>query len=535
MKMFLFILLFPFMLFSANLIQNPGFETWAADDSIPNNWLIENNYYVCSAKESTNVFAGNYSIKLDRIRAGNDGIKQFVKSGISSGDTFVFSMYVLDNDSTRIGGFLRTYKHGGGDSTVFLPYSSDNTSFQQIADTFVTPNGACSIGVFIRLYKDTADSGVAFVDSTYLDIHSTGPHQPPFLYDEEKTPDNVTSDDDVVTFISVSTDDNATIAADTMFYKINDNGVFTAVNHDSMSQQTYYYSIPKQSTGDTIFYYYKFKDSDDSIAISDTLSYVVQPKNVPDVFINEIMYNPSSSQGTDDHCEYLELWNLEGSTVDMTGWTLSDGEATFTFPSLQVAANYFVVVCRDTDSIRGFYQTKALGDGDDYLLGNMSLALGNSGDQVILKTGNSTLVDSVNYDDASPWPTAPDGGGPSLELVDPMNYASHNQGSGWAASADNGTPGDINSTYNPSGISTESHDTPPISLIKYRNLHLSVNSPYEGKKSVSLYDISGKLRFKKIFFSKSKTFKLSDFGNGVYFAHIKSLHEDGVKKIVIIK
>ena len=536
MKKFLFLLLFPYVLFSANLIQNPGFETWTNSDSIPDNWLLENSYYVLSAKDSSNVFSGNYSIKLDRINSGNDGIKQFIESGISSGDTFTFSMYVYDNDSTKVGGFLRTYKYGGTYSTSYLSYSSNSTSFQEITDTFVTPNGACSLGVFIRVYSDTADSGIAYIDNTSLDFLASGEHQPPYLYDAGKSPDNVTETDNVKTFISVSTDDTAAISADTMFYKVGTGGTFSTVSHDSISEPTYYYSIPSQSTGDTVYYYYKFSDTYDSTTVSDTFSYKVQPQNVPDVFINEIMYNPATSQGSDDHYEYVELWNLEGSSVDMTGWTLSDGEDTFTFSTFTLPANYFAVVCRDTDSIRAFYGTKSLGDGNDYLFGNMTLALSNNGDQVVLKTSNATLVDSVYYDDASPWPTAPDGGGPSLELVDPMNYASHNQGEGWQASTGTGTPGDINSQYNPSGILNKASAIKnEYSNISFKNMRLLVNSPYYGKKSISIYNICGAKLFKTTFSSRNRSFKLPKYGNGIYFVNIKSIYENNVKKFVIIK
>jgi hypothetical protein len=47
---------------------------------------------------------------------------------------------------------------------------------------------------------------------------------------------------------------------------------------------------------------------------------------------------------------------------------------------------------------------------------------------------------SFTYDDVSPWPTAADGGGPSLEIIDPFGDA--NSGSNWRASFYvGGTPG----------------------------------------------------------------------------------------------
>jgi hypothetical protein len=42
------------------------------------------------------------------------------------------------------------------------------------------------------------------------------------------------------------------------------------------------------------------------------------------VKINEVMVNPGS--GTDDGKEFIELWNTGSRDVDITGWTLTDGE-----------------------------------------------------------------------------------------------------------------------------------------------------------------------------------------------------------------
>ena len=52
------------------------------------------------------------------------------------------------------------------------------------------------------------------------------------------------------------------------------------------------------------------------------------------------------------------------------------------------------------------------------------------------------LIDSVRYDDQSPWPVAADGQGASLALVNPLldNADAHF----WSASSNGGTPGGAN-------------------------------------------------------------------------------------------
>ncbi|PIP14146.1 MAG: hypothetical protein COX49_00195, partial [bacterium (Candidatus Stahlbacteria) CG23_combo_of_CG06-09_8_20_14_all_40_9] len=62
-----------------------------------------------------------------------------------------------------------------------------------------------------------------------------------------------------------------------MFYRIN-SGSFTPTHHDSVSTSTYYYHINPQSNNDTVYFYIWAKDNDDSVSVSDTSSYVVNPQ-----------------------------------------------------------------------------------------------------------------------------------------------------------------------------------------------------------------------------------------------------------------
>ena len=53
------------------------------------------------------------------------------------------------------------------------------------------------------------------------------------------------------------------------------------------------------------------------------------------------------------------------------------------------------------------------------------------------------MIDRVGYADDAPWPEEPDGGGPSLELIDSTRKGG--APTAWAASRGQGTPGRINS------------------------------------------------------------------------------------------
>ena len=52
------------------------------------------------------------------------------------------------------------------------------------------------------------------------------------------------------------------------------------------------------------------------------------------------------------------------------------------------------------------------------------------------------MIDKVEYDDEDPWPIGPDGTGSTLALKHP--YLDNALAENWAASTENGTPGEKN-------------------------------------------------------------------------------------------
>lgn len=132
-----------------------------------------------------------------------------------------------------------------------------------------------------------------------------------------------------------------------------------------------------------------------------------------DVVIAELMYH---APDTGPAFEFLELANRGTTSVDLAGWRFSVGITLATpnqaFPAGAVInAGERLVGTSDLS----LFQTQ-YGFAADFSFAGTSLS--NGGEQVTLVDASSSVVDSVNYDDASPWPVSPDGGGPSLELVD---------------------------------------------------------------------------------------------------------------------
>ena len=163
----------------------------------------------------------------------------------------------------------------------------------------------------------------------------------------------------------------------------------------------------------------------------------------PAIVINEIMYN---SPGNDE--EWIELYNNSGSAVDISGWYIQDNSTTSTPLTLpggtSLGADQYFTIAIATD---GNFPFTPDFDGTDLI----NWALNNGGDEVNLYNLGGILVDHVAYDDEDPWPTAPDGGGPTLALIDPA--FDNSLAESWDASEqDGGTPGAINFPPDPTPI-----------------------------------------------------------------------------------
>ncbi len=152
------------------------------------------------------------------------------------------------------------------------------------------------------------------------------------------------------------------------------------------------------------------------------------PPRLPPVVINEIMYHPISE---DDNDEYVELYNRSGSAVNLGGWKLQGGIG-FTFPANTVlAAGGYLVVAENVTNLLVKYPQLNPGN----TLGGFGGKLSNSGEHIELAKPEDLVstnaqgvvtsnlfyitVDEVTYADGGRWGKWSDGGGSSLELVDP--------------------------------------------------------------------------------------------------------------------
>ena len=170
-----------------------------------------------------------------------------------------------------------------------------------------------------------------------------------------------------------------------------------------------------------------------------------------DIVINEIMYHSASG---DDSEEYIELLNRDTRPVNLKGWRLTRG-IQFVFPDVILPANGLLVVAANLEALTEKYSMAIPA------VGGWSGRLSNSSEVVVLEDAVGREADRVSYADDGDWAlrvrgpedrgfhgwrwkAGHDGGGRSLELINPR--LQNEFGQNWAASEiENGTPGQPNS------------------------------------------------------------------------------------------
>lgn len=225
---------------------------------------------------------------------------------------------------------------------------------------------------------------------------------------------------------------------------------------------------------------------------SRALTAVFEPESSDDaqIVINEINYHSPDEQDSGD---WVELVNAGTATVNLNGWSLSDGndDNRFDLPHFDLEPGQYLVLCHDSLGLRTIH-------GSEFaLLGDFTFNFSNGGENVRLFSFDGTLVDSVHYDDASPWPTEPDGDGPTLELIHPdldNTLATH-----WAASDGHGTPGARNSRWAlPQEAVSASLPYDFSMLNAFPNpfnaqLNIPLSLPQAGAVQLWIFDLSGRL------------------------------------------
>ncbi|MEZ5083766.1 MAG: lamin tail domain-containing protein [Bacteroidales bacterium] len=162
-----------------------------------------------------------------------------------------------------------------------------------------------------------------------------------------------------------------------------------------------------------------------------------------EVVINEIMFDPEPPVGLPEF-EFIEIFNTTGQYLDIKNWILEVGTVQKSIPDFVIEPNGFTIFTVE--------EAKFLFSLYGSTFGFSSLGLSNSGATLNLKDQNEQIICSVSYSPSWLGDTQKEGGGWSLEQIDPF-YPCAGEGN-WSVSISEkgGTPGSINSVDAPNQL-----------------------------------------------------------------------------------
>ncbi|MBL9135841.1 MAG: lamin tail domain-containing protein [Verrucomicrobiales bacterium] len=147
----------------------------------------------------------------------------------------------------------------------------------------------------------------------------------------------------------------------------------------------------------------------------------------------EIMFHPPGG----DAFEFIELSHLGDLPLDLSGFTLDGVDFRFPNPTPPMPPGARWILANDSQPT----DFAARYPGVE-VVGWFGGSLNNGGERLALRAVDGTLITSVTYGDALPWPSQADGDGSSLEWLATLPEGDPNDPSRWFASATaGGTPG----------------------------------------------------------------------------------------------
>lgn len=172
---------------------------------------------------------------------------------------------------------------------------------------------------------------------------------------------------------------------------------------------------------------------------------VATPADASNLRVTELHYHPADPTpaelaaapgSADNDYEFIELVNIGNEPISLNGVRFDDG-IVFDFTNGAVATlgpGEAVVIVEDAVAFAARYGETPLVAG--VYSGNLS----NGGEDIALINADEQVIQGFSYSDDPPWPTDPDGGGPSLEVRD--TAGDYNSPLNWRESVStHGTPG----------------------------------------------------------------------------------------------
>ncbi len=221
--------------------------------------------------------------------------------------------------------------------------------------------------------------------------------------------------------------------------------------------------------------------------------------------ITKINYNPGTSTNfpVSNDQEFIAIENTGAATVSLSGLYFRELGITYQFPfnsslagnsTLYLAAN--ATVFQNQNGFAPF--------------GQYTRNLSNKSQKLVLADAFGNIIDTVEYFDSSPWPTAPDGNGSYLQLV--STTLDNNLASSWVASTT--SLGSSIFTY-PTAAITVYPNPAATSLTIVANCAMD---------KVELFDVYGKLVKTLTVAGNEFQINVAEFATGLYFSKVYTVN-----------
>ena len=159
-------------------------------------------------------------------------------------------------------------------------------------------------------------------------------------------------------------------------------------------------------------------------ALNEATFAVAAPADASNLRIVEVHYNPAGRAGSGraQTLEFIELLNPSGQTVSLDGVQITQfADTPYVFADgLTLAPGERIVVARNPSVIQSLYGAGINVAAAGYAEDNLS----NGGEQITLVGPTGLSLQNILFDDVGLWPIAADGGGKSLEIINPLGDAS---------------------------------------------------------------------------------------------------------------
>jgi hypothetical protein len=222
---------------------------------------------------------------------------------------------------------------------------------------------------------------------------------------------------------------------------------------------------------------------------------------VPPLVITKINYNPAAttSYPVSNDQEFIAIQNTGSGAVNLSGIYFRELGITYQFPYNSTLAGNSTLYLASNPTV--FQSQNGFAP-----FGKYTRNLSNKSQKLVLADAFGNIIDTVEYFDAAPWPTAPDGNGSYLQLV--STALDNNLASSWIAST------------TPLGINSYGLTSPTVTV--YPN-PASTTLNFVGNDTmdrIELFDAYGKLI--KILSVQASELELNiaDLATGLYFSKV---------------